>query len=544
VKVVLIAPPYETPAQQLFTMKEIGYLQAMLERDGWPVEIVDCDRLGVADAARRIADIQPVVVGLPIQWRDTILKLGEEPIVQALRLAGVSAHYSATGLLATIFYRSLLENLPQLDSVVLGESELTFLNLVRAVGGQQEWSQMPGIAHRTTEGEIVANLPAPRVTDLDTLPFPARDYLADRARFPMAAVESSRGCSWHCIFCRLGIYAAIHEGALWRGRSARNVVDEIEQVVETFGIRSFYFVDDNFLEQEAHGRAIAQELLRRGLRIGFSIECNVTSVQEDLFLLLRQAGLRKVGLGLESGAQSVLDRYEKKTTVADNRRAVALLQRLGINCEPAMILFDPLVSLEEIRETVDFYADTRLHLTTRMQLPFFHHMMVYPGTTARERFISMMEPLAIGPDLAQQKPWLAAPPNLLLDWATNRYRFLDPRVQVLWETKEYHTHQLAYHRRVLRELRRRPGEFPEEEREARQILNREMGQWRANIEEQYFVLLRETEKLLRPLASPQEEHSRQIEALVQRIIKEFDRRFFGQLLAQRVQELGLRIEAM
>ncbi len=540
--VVLVLLPQESTGQRLFTMKEIGYLRAMLEQDGFCVGVIDCDRYGPTGAASYIADAQPAVVGLPIQWRDTIVRLGEQPIVQELRGSGVQSHYSATGILATIFYRSLLENLPQLDSVVLGESELIFRNLVQRVRRKEKWQQAPGIAYRKEGGTVAKNLPSPRVEDLDDLPFPTREYLADRARFPVAPIESSRGCASQCIFCRLGIYAAIHEGALWRRRSAERVVDEMQEIVETYGTRSFYFVDDNFLDEEAHGRAIAEELLRRDLRVRFSIECNVDSVEEDLFLLLRRAGLRMAGLGLESGAQSVLDRYEKGTSLAANRQAVATLQRLGINCEPSMILFDPVTRLEEVQETVAFLAETGLHRTARPLLPLFHRMMIYPGTAARERFASVLQPMEERPETARPKPWLAANANQLVDWATHRYQLADPRVQALWEATEYYGHLIQFHGRVFYHLRAHRDEIPPEEQKAWQLLVHQIGQWEAHIGEQRFVLLREAERLLRPVLTPQKEHRHQLEMLVQNVIEEFDRRFFGKPLIQRVQELGLQID--
>src|SRR4029079_9457512 len=120
-----------------------------------------------------------------------------------------------------------------------------------------------------------------------------------------------------------------------------------------FGVRFVYINDDNFL---GYGRAshqrvrrFAELLLQRKLRVKFATECRVDALDPETILLLKEAGMTQVLLGIESGSDAALRRWRKGATAGDNAEALHRLARLGVQVEPGFILFDAHTTADELR---------------------------------------------------------------------------------------------------------------------------------------------------------------------------------------------------
>jgi len=144
------------------------------------------------------------------------------------------------------------------------------------------------------------------------------------------------------------------------------VADEIESLVRDHGIQAVRFWDDNFMGPGQRGREAAEALARefnrrrsRGLpEFRFSFECRVTDVDPDLFRLLKEAGLRRVFLGVEAMNQRQLDFFNKKVAVEDNRRALRVLEELGLDAVIGMIMFDPDTTTAELEANLAFLKES------------------------------------------------------------------------------------------------------------------------------------------------------------------------------------------
>lgn len=164
---------------------------------------------------------------------------------------------------------------------------------------------MLGLTYRTGP-DIVTNPARPNASDLDCLPFPARDTLPlvlTAGNAPL--IYSSRGCNCRCEFCSVHKFYRSSGNGQWRGRSPKNVVDEMEEIANQFGIKEFAFADEQFM---GHGRTgmdralgIAEELLKRRLAFHWYVETRSSDVSLPVFAKLRKSGLRAVFMGLESG---------------------------------------------------------------------------------------------------------------------------------------------------------------------------------------------------------------------------------------------------
>jgi len=192
------------------------------------------------------------------------------------------------------------------NAFMLGECDLSFPMVVDAVLGKKPWRHLPGVAYMGPEGSFVINPPGAKTRDLDALPFMARDTLESYLeRFPgsvAAAVCFGRGCHYACTFCTVAAFQALQSGPRHRQRSAGNVVEEIRQLHDRYGISVFNFEDDNFIVRSRSGvakiRQLCAAIRELPFDITFSIFCRADAVEEGLFQGLKRAGLKTIYLGV------------------------------------------------------------------------------------------------------------------------------------------------------------------------------------------------------------------------------------------------------
>ncbi len=364
----------------------LGYLAAVLRQAGHEVTLIDgtLERQTPAAIARRVSGGRYDLVGISILFQES-LRSGLA-LVDVVRSSLPNAVIVAGGQPPTFLHRELLELSPGLDAVVLGEAEEV---IARLAGGPTR--DLPGLAFRH-QGQVQVTARPPLLTSLDRLPFPARDLLHRVPRRDGSAqVSRSRGCWGACSFCSLRAFYAGAEGPVWRTRSPASVVAEIEHLRSRHGVHTINFCDDNFIGPGERGReqarALAQALLEAGVRVKFTFACRADDVEEELFHLLKQAGLTKVFLGIESGVQAVLDRFGKRVSVEQNLAALDTLRRLGIRPVVGFIAFDPDTTWEEFSANLAFlerafgsWSEVKRHLSLPLNI-----MEVYDGTPIANR---------------------------------------------------------------------------------------------------------------------------------------------------------------
>lgn len=386
--VLLINAPstYKLPPSSRKDHVGIGYLAAVLRKAGLSVRLLDTPMLdwSVARTLEDIARITSKVVGISALQAQGEGAVG---IVKGLRAAGSQATIVLGGQFPTFCYDRLLVDFPEIDAIIRGEGELPFLHLVQRVLAGAPWQDCPGAAFRRN-GEVVVNPPPPLIADLDSIPFPARDTLPEvRAIGAMVSVSSSRGCPARCSFCSIHNFYRLSKGPIWRGRSPDNVVEEIKYLVKDHEVRKFIFVDDNFIgvgeKGKQRAREIAEALLREGIQVEFFISCRVTDVEEELFALLKRAGLSTVGLGIEAGNQRQLDTFNKGATVEDNKQAIRTLRKIGVEPGVGFIMADPYLTPAELVENVQFLKDVGIKLSD-LSFPL-GELWLFDGTDILER---------------------------------------------------------------------------------------------------------------------------------------------------------------
>ena len=364
-KVLLLHTPIEYELVQEYTGDSLGlgYVAAVLRQDGHEVEILDAlvRNLKPQEAIREVLAREFDCLGITANHYHKNVLIST---VRQVRQEKRNGFIIVGGYLPTLSTADLLTTCREIDIAVLGEGESVISDLLGRLDHRGDWRSTPGIAY-VREGMVVANpIPQP-IKDLDTLPFPSRDGILQAPRnrpVKLVRVISSRGCYHRCSFCCIPSFYALSGSLAPRMRRAEKIVDEIEATMAETGMKSFRFSDDDFIgpspKTREHVARLVEELSKRKLPITFDIECRADDVTEDILTQLKDVGMTGVYLGIESGVQSQLDRYNKHTTVEQNRRAIEMIRNLGLKLSTGFIAFEPYVTIGELAENIQFLNET------------------------------------------------------------------------------------------------------------------------------------------------------------------------------------------
>ncbi|HUS04832.1 MAG TPA: radical SAM protein [Bryobacteraceae bacterium] len=388
----------------------LGYLASTLRREGYKVEIFDFET-DPAEIYERILPLNPLLVGFSLIFQFYVHRF--DAAVRYLRSGGIDCHITIGGHFPSLSYQQTLDLIPDLDSVVRFEGEMTLLELADRLGTGRDWKDLQGIAYREN-GDTVANPLRPLIHDLDDLPYPARNFETQEVVLGRRIVPilASRGCARTCSFCSIHMFYRAVPGKVVRTRKPAEVAAEMKMLHEEHGATIFLFQDDDFpLAGPAWKRWTREflgELHKAGLpgRVIWKISCRADVVEPELFIEMREAGLYMVYMGLESGSEDGLDTLHKQISVEQNIRAVDTLKSIGIGYAYGFMMFDPSTTFESIHDNVKFL---RRITGDGSAGAVFCRMLPYDGTPI--------------------KTTLEAEGRLRGDVCNPDYEFLDPRVE-------------------------------------------------------------------------------------------------------------------
>jgi anaerobic magnesium-protoporphyrin IX monomethyl ester cyclase len=303
------------------------YVAALLERNGHSCRIIDgnVEDAGFGSLDRMIKRTRPDV--LAVQMPPSLMD-SYSAVLRRLK-EGNRLLIAYMGPFPTMNAGRCLEY--GADFVVRGEPELTLLELGEALERGGDAGKIRGISYK--EGKPVHNPDRELIGDLDGLPYPAR-HLIDNGRYfipfanePFTTIITSRGCPHQCIFCPTRIYF----GNTLRLRSIGNVIGEIRECVERYGLRHICFWDDTFNVDMNRAKRLCRAIIRERLRIRWFCLSRVDKVDEELVRLMRLAGCYNIQYGVESASQRVLDNIKKGITVEQIEKAFAMTKKRGIS---------------------------------------------------------------------------------------------------------------------------------------------------------------------------------------------------------------------
>ncbi|MEM3641973.1 MAG: radical SAM protein [Candidatus Bathyarchaeia archaeon] len=353
-KVTLVNPPYPQEAHQHspFIPLSLGYLGAVCEKNGYEVNVIDCqgEKLSLEDFRRRLEKIDADVVGITsatLTYKSAlkIAKISKEVLPRCITVLG--------GCHATFWDVNALNECPHLDVIVRKEGEITFLDLLSKLKNKENLDEVQGVTFRKGD-RIIRNEDRPYIENLDDLPFPAHHLLNLNSYIKVGKliipVMTSRGCVYWCDFCT----AVRMFGRKYRMRSPKNVVDELEFLYNKYGADQFTFYDDAFTVDPRRVEDICEEILRRKLQIQWDCEKRVDMVNKPLLEKMKKAGCIAVWFGVESGSQMIIDQMHKKFKIDQTRNAFKLAHEVGLMTVASVILGFPGETEETAWETINF----------------------------------------------------------------------------------------------------------------------------------------------------------------------------------------------
>ncbi len=271
------------------------------------------------------------------------------------------------------------------DYVFKGEAEYSLLELVTALEAGREPGVIPGIHFRHGD-EIVASPESPMIPDLDALPFPAHDlFQIDRytnlqpltdGLDPNArsfTILTSRGCPYKCTFCSKPV-----TGDTWRARSVENVVQEWRWLVKGLGATEIGVTDDIWNLKLPRAKELCRRLIQEGLNTVPWVTVHGMKVNHtdlELFQLMKAAGCKRVGFGVENGDDRMLrDVIRKGQTVEMVRAAFRNAKAAGLQTMGFFIFGMPGDTEETMEKTI------QLALELDPELANFMLAAPFPGT--------------------------------------------------------------------------------------------------------------------------------------------------------------------
>lgn len=364
-------------AQAMRACNDLGYAGAILLRRGYEVKLKDYQTEGDDYAAliKDMEEFRPDMILISIT-NTTIfddvkvandLKRKYHPIVV---LKGALFFAPEQAMLDMIDLRSA-------DYLIGGEIDFCIGRIAdycfQGIGSPQE---INNILYKDEDGNLVPTRFHIWDEDLDSQPFPARQlmnnalYVRPDTREPMATIQTARGCPSRCVFCLTPEIS----GKKVRFRSPQNVLEEMIECYDKFGIRNFFFKADTFTINPAWVKEMCNLIISSKLygKIQFTANSRVRPLAKETLALMKKAGCFMVAFGFESGSDRILKLMKKGTTVEENRQAARWCRELKLPFWGYFVIGFPWETRKDILKTKKLVMETDPDfIEVTVALPFY-----------------------------------------------------------------------------------------------------------------------------------------------------------------------------
>ncbi len=387
-KILLINSPIRLNAKPNCIPYGLAVIASILRKDGHDVEIFDINAL-------RLSKEEILGVLRLKKWDVSGISglittfLFQEWLIPELKIINPKAPVISGGGLATSMPKFLFKN-TEADIAVVGEGEKTMSELLFALENGNPLKGIAGAWFRDGSGDIIANSTRDNVKKLDDLPFPAWDLLPmdiylENAVWGDAAnnssgfkknvkitksmnIISSRGCPFSCNYC----YHLFGKSS-YRFRSAQNIIDEIDILINKYDVGFIGFVDDNMMASEKRLLEFCSLLKAKNWDLTWGCHGRVTSAKPEILSKMAETGCVWIGYGIESGSQKILDLMNKKASVKQAKEAIKNTRASGIYPNTTFIFGYPGETVDTICESIEFKKEMEIDCTSFFATP-------YPGT--------------------------------------------------------------------------------------------------------------------------------------------------------------------
>ncbi len=353
----------------------LALLGAIAEKQGHQVEIIDAEirKIPMDELVRMVLDRGADLVGLT--GMSPFFHISRD-FAAALKENGEKAAICMGGQHITIMEEEAYESV--FDYGFIGDGEESLSKFLDAVSENGSLDTVPGLLFRR-DGQIIKTERASAGRDLDIYPRPAYHLLEMdkyflgtlRGRLNFTTIETVRGCPWKCIFCSSDQL----ETTRITKRSIKSVVDDIEKIINSYGIRHYMVIDDVLTLHRERTIEFCNTILDRKLNITFEGSTRANLLDDELVALMKKAGLIRLSFGLETVDEDMRITMNKKVPLDAYREANALLNKYNIEALNSVMIGLPGESEENVRKTLNFLREAK-----DVKQANFAIAVPYPGT--------------------------------------------------------------------------------------------------------------------------------------------------------------------
>ncbi len=340
----------------------IYYLASAAHAAGHTVGVIDAEATGktILGVAADVAAFRPDIVGISTTTVafSHALETAREIKDRLPELIVVFGGTHVTLAMETVVKRA------EVDFAVVGEGELTLVELLDNLDRGEKIESIPGLAY-SKNGAIVYNPPRKFIPDLDQVLFPAYDLVPDFSLYtpppsnyrqlPVANIITSRGCPNKCTFCGHSAF-----GHVLRQRSPENIAAEIELLYRQYHIREIAFVDDTFTINADRIRVLFRILEKKGIRIPWTCMSRINTVNMEILTFMQAHGCWHISFGIESGNPDILRLIRKQISIDETRKVIQWCHQLGIRTKGFFIVGHPGETIDSIEQTIQLAVDLPL----------------------------------------------------------------------------------------------------------------------------------------------------------------------------------------
>lgn len=363
-KVALISPGSKNPRFGMSAPLSLGYIASYLEK--YDIEVKIIDEIAGQNVAEELSQFNPDVVGIS----------ATTPVIyRAYKIADFCRDKGFPTVIGGIHVSALpQEAVKHCDFVVRGEGEVPMLDILNGKISDEE-----------KKSKIIER---PIIKNIDDIPMPARHlmdmnfYLKSRDKFPdsfysfvplhtkVATIITGRGCPYKCIFCHNSF-----RSSFYRWNSAERVVEEIEHLIDKYGIGALFCIEDTLFANKQRFIKICKLMKKKKINLTWAGNARVDEVDLEILKFAKEVGCKQVTFGYESGSQKVLDLLNKHTTIEQNKKAIELCRKAGIIPQGTFIIGTPGETAEDLETTKRFIIKNKIGATAGQSIA-----TPYPGT--------------------------------------------------------------------------------------------------------------------------------------------------------------------
>lgn len=360
----------------------IAYLKSSLVSKGYNVEIIDAwlNEYSVDEVANKILNNKDNIlfVGISSYMSNTVPSV---ELIKKLKENNRNIKIVCGGFGPSFYPNDYL--MSGSDYIIRGEGEEAICELAYCIENKIIPSEIKNIGF-LENGIIKLNNVRCLTNSLDDFPFPSRDTInVVLEKKSTVNMITARGCSGSCEFCSVISFFRLGDGKVWRTRSIKNIVDEIEELYKQ-GVEYIKMVDDSFVDgnrDEKWCKDFADEIERRNIKVKLRGQIRADKINDVILKELKRAGFFSFACGIENGSNSALKRMNKKATLKDNEQALELFKQNGYLVQMGYILFDKETTLKELEENYNFMCKYDFAITKGI----FSEMYSAEGTNLNKK---------------------------------------------------------------------------------------------------------------------------------------------------------------